>query len=377
MSSTCSHETRYKVLIIDDETAFRELLRLYLDELGVTVQEAGDGASALAALDEERPDLVILDVQLPDISGLEICRMLRARTETALIPVVLSTGLAATEDRILGLEAGATDFFTKPIRRTEFLVRIRNLLELHATRQALESARIAIERARTERLRAAFKHYLAPDLVEQLLKGQISGGEDLLLQRRRCWIVATFADLRGFTRMSETIDATAVVDLLNEFFTVLVARVHSHGGTAISMAGDCLMAAFGIPLPLPDAAERALLAAVGMMADFRPIAEDWTARFGVTTGLGIGVASGEVVAGNIGSPEFMNYTAIGDVVNVAARLKDRARAGEVLFTPSLLRDIKREDLLVNVLPLGSIALKGKARPLEIYCLPAHDRIQTS
>ena len=226
------------VLLVDDEPDYLDVLEHYLGELDLVVHTADCGRRALNRVAQVSPDLIVLDVNMPDMSGFDVCRQLRLREETMLLPVIFSTGLDASEDRVLALEAGATDFFSKPFRRTEFQVRIRILSHLHAARQELEAVRLAMERERTERVSSIFKRYVAPELVEQILEEHGAEGAAVLATRRRCGAVVVFADLRGFTRTSEMLGPGLVVE-----------RVHRYGGSSINMAGDCLMAGFGVPLP--------------------------------------------------------------------------------------------------------------------------------
>jgi class 3 adenylate cyclase len=190
-----------------------------------------------------------------------------------------------------------------------------------------------------------------------------------------------FADMRGFTGLAERLRPDAVVPLLNEYFTVLTGITDQHGGTVFHMAGDGLMAGFGVPpaedptQPHEDAAERAVAAAREMLTSFGMLARRWKAALDVDTGLGIGINSGEVIAGNVGSAAHRSYTLIGDTVNVAARLSQRARAGEALFSSDVKRSLDARGCRdVPALALPSLQLRGRAMPVEIWCIPADERI---
>jgi class 3 adenylate cyclase len=181
-----------------------------------------------------------------------------------------------------------------------------------------------------------------------------------------------FADMRGFTAVAERLAPADVVPLLNEYFSMLSAVTRDHGGTVFHMAGDGLMAGFGLPLPADDASGRAVSAARGMIAGFGRLAADWKARLGIETGIGIGINAGDVIVGDVGAPERPSYTLIGDAVNVAARLVQRARAGEALFSLSVKQAL--DPAPQGIVELPPLVLRGRTRPVEIYCLESSTRL---
>lgn len=181
-----------------------------------------------------------------------------------------------------------------------------------------------------------------------------------------------FADMRGFTAIAERLSPDQVVPLLNDYFSMLSAITGEHGGTVFHIAGDGLMAGFGVPRPEPDASVRAVAAARRMIAGFSRLAGDWKTRLGLETGIGIGINSGEVIIGDVGAPERPSYTLIGDTVNVAARLVQRARAGEALCSRSVWQALESGG--AGMLALPPLVLRGRLRPVEIYCLPSATRL---
>lgn len=185
-----------------------------------------------------------------------------------------------------------------------------------------------------------------------------------------------FADMRGFTAMAERLEPTQVFDLLNEFFSVLTDVAMRHHGTVFNMAGDCLMVGFGVPEPHPDSGIRALRAARDMLMDFSEVAQRWREKLGVEVGLGIGINEGDVVAGDVGSNGYLSYTLIGDTVNIAARLSQRARAGEVLFSNALRLTLDAHAVEeVHALPLPPLVLRGRSNPIDIFCVPTDRRLE--
>jgi len=303
---------------------------------------------------------------MPGPDGFEICRRLKSSEATALVPVVLVTALEDQESRVRGIEAGADDFLSKPVRREELLARVKTLRRLHDTRKELEGRRLAAEIQEKEAIRKTFSRYLSPRLAERVLA---QGGGDVFRNlSHRTAVVALFADLRGFTRLSETVPVSSIVPMLNEFFNVLTVAVHENEGTVFSMAGDSMLVGFNVPVPQPDAAERALNTARSMIQRFAPVAQRWRAEHGLSTGIGVGIEAGEAVAGNVGAPSFMSYTIIGDPVNVAARLMQRAAANELLIGPGAARALRSKLDQADGLDRRKIELKGKAEPVEVVLL---------
>jgi class 3 adenylate cyclase len=183
-----------------------------------------------------------------------------------------------------------------------------------------------------------------------------------------------FADMRGFTSISERLTPGDVVELLNEFFASLTDITFQYDGTVFNMAGDSLMVGFGVPVEQSDGAQRAILAAQQMLEKFSVLAEKWKLRHDIETGLGIGINVGEVIAGNVGSPAYMNYTIIGDTVNVASRLGQRARAGEMLFSEAVKKSLDATGFDVAALPLPPLVLRGRTNPIDIFCVPTVQRL---
>jgi class 3 adenylate cyclase/catechol 2,3-dioxygenase-like lactoylglutathione lyase family enzyme len=181
-----------------------------------------------------------------------------------------------------------------------------------------------------------------------------------------------FADMRGFTAVAERLSPSDVVPLLNEYFSMLSAVTREHGGTVFHMAGDGLMAGFGLPLPSDDASGRAISAARGMISGFGRLATDWKARLGIDAGIGIGINAGDVIVGDVGAPDRPSYTLIGDTVNVAARLVQRARAGEALFSLSVKQSL--DPVPGGIVELPPLVLRGRSRPVEIYCMASTQRL---
>jgi class 3 adenylate cyclase len=260
--------------------------------------------------------------------------------------------------------------------------RIEALLRAGSVRKKTAAAQLEEEiRRREELLRQTFRRYVSPRVADKILADEqlretllSSGGP---APDARAHAVVLFADLRGFTSISEQLDPQRVVPLLNEFFSLLTEITFKYDGTVFHMAGDCLMLGFGVPLEQPDSAQRAVSAAREMLSGFAELSRSWRERYQIEAGLGIGINEGDVVAGNVGSSAYMNYTIIGDTVNIAARLCQRARAGEMLFSSALKQSLDAHGMDVGATALPPLQLRGRSHPIDIFCVPLEARMQVS
>lgn len=358
----------FRALVVDDDPDMSGFLARLLVQQGMRVEIAADGHAAIERIAREPPDMVLLDVMMPGPSGFDICRMLKANEATALIPVILVTALEDQDSRVRGIEAGADDFLSKPVKREELIARAKTLRRFHETRKELERRRLDAEIQHKEEIRRAFGRYISPRLAERILRESPEGGGMFRNLSSRASVVALFADLRGFTRLSESVPVSSIVPMLNEFFSVLTTAAHEHEGTVFSMAGDSLLVGFNVPVAQPDAVERAVATARAMIERFRPVAGAWKVTHRLDTGIGVGIEAGEAVVGNVGAPSFMSYTIIGDPVNVAARLMQMAAANEILIGPRASLALPGLQDRVRPLERRAVALKGKAEPVEVVSL---------
>lgn len=351
----------------------RQRIQLWLESLNHSVIWADSVGQLLSHAELESSQMVFLDVD--QVESLDLCRLLRNRLSTALIPQVVLTD--NEQWQTLAYEAGVDAVFHAATQHDEIQARLQTLLHHkqflhHCMAEQLKDA----ERGRVQ-VRDVFRRYVSPKLVDRILTGSFADGVVRSIGQR-LHAAVLFADMRGFTGLAERLTAAQVFELLNEFFAVLTAAAVQHEGTVFNMAGDSLMVGFGVPVSQPDASVRAIRAACDMLGGFAPLALQWVRRHGIETGLGIGMNYGEVIAGNIGSDQYMNYTLIGDAVNIAARLSQRARAGEVLFTHALKSAIDATgESPVPVIALPPLILRGRTNPIEIYCVPADTRIDLS
>jgi class 3 adenylate cyclase len=362
----------FRALLVSASPASPVLLSKLTEASDIEVCDVIGADQIIASTSVRPPDFIIVDV-IGDLTALvQVCSVLKTNPATVFLPVLALARSA--KSRLAAFEAGVDDFLLHHVRREEFLVRVRALLKLSASRRQLAAEQLADEVKRREAIRCAFRRYISPKLADQILanpelRDTVFGGLQL---RTRAAIM--FADMRGFTSLAERLQPSATVDLLNEFFALLTDITFRYEGTVFSMAGDSLMVGFGVPIEQSDGPLRAIRAAREMLDEFAELADIWKERYGVETGLGIGINVGDVVAGNVGSAAYMNYTIIGDAVNVASRLGQRARAGEMLFSDTVKASLDEQGFDLQALPLPSLILRGRTNPIDIFCVPRTERV---
>ena len=335
----------HRVLVVDDTPHNVKLLADLLGARGYAVGTAASGEQALEAIGAQPPDIVLLDVMMPGLSGYDVCRRLRENPATALLPVVMVTALDAQQERVKAIEAGADDFLSKPINQPELFARVRSLLRI----KGLQDERLA-----------RLKSFFSPQLAEALAAGK---GEELLKTHRR-EITVQFFDLRGFTAFTEASEPEEVMELLRAYHAALGQRVLEQQGTLERFAGDAVMVFFNDPLPVERPAEQAVRTALAMREAFVPIAEHWRKR-GFELGLGVGIAQGYATLGAIGFEGRRDYAAIGNVTNLAARLCGEAKAGEILADRKTMAALEGA---FPFEPVGPLALKGFDKPVPAFAL---------
>lgn len=374
MAMHSNRELARRVLLVDHSPDDRLLMSLYLRRSGVEILTASNGEEALQITAAKLPDLVVLDLMMQGMSGFEVCKRIKSNPATAQTPVVFLTSADNREDRIKGLQAGADDFFSKPVQRDEFLVRVKSLLATQHARQQ-EAAGRAMPADATE-TPGGFERDAPRRLMDRILSTPEVNAHAPGGYQSRFDAVILFADLRGFTRMAEQLAPTQVVLLLNQYFSLLTEVAYRYEGVIFNMAGDSLLVGFGVPIEQPDAAGRAINCGYEMLSAFEALSADWKTQYGLETGLGVGVNKGEVVAGNVGSPAYMSFTIIGDAVNIASRLMQRARAGELLLSDRVMEALQAAGVKVDAMPLPPLTLRGRTEPIGLHCIPFKGRIDT-
>jgi class 3 adenylate cyclase len=293
-----------------------------------------------------------------------------------LVAAILPLAALADDDawRQSAYESGVDAVFLQTTSHEEILARLRTLLKQRQVFCQWASRHARAAEHDHERLRTVFRRYVSGRLVDEIIARMDRDMASLTIGSRARAAVL-FADMRGFTGIAEKLAPSQVFELLNEFFAALTAAAFRYDGTVFNMAGDSLMVGFGVPIAQDDGGMRALRAAREMLAEFRGLARRWHGRYGIKTGMGIGINEGEVIAGNVGSEQYMSFTLIGDTVNIAARLSQRARAGEVLFSNALKLSLDSAvGSTIPILALPPLTLRGRSNPIDIFCVPTERRI---
>jgi class 3 adenylate cyclase len=359
-----------RILVVDDTPANVKLLVDLLGAKGYEPVAASSGEEALVRIGVQPPDLVLLDIMMPGLSGYDVCRRIRANPATALLPVVLCTSLDPKQERINGIEAGADDFIPKPINQQELFARVKSLLRIKALQdevraQAAQLAewnlkledRVREQLAQMERL-AQLKKFFSPALAEAI----VGGGADDPLKSHRREITVVFLDLRGFTAFTETADPEEVMQVLREFHAAMGPLIQAHEGTIERFTGDGIMVFFNDPVVIDEPAARAARMALQMQQRTAELGLSWKKR-GYDLKLGIGIAMGYATIGAIGFEGRIDYGAIGNVTNLAARLCGEAAGGEILVAPRVAAALEGSGLSIE--PAGEFTLKGLARPIAV------------
>jgi DNA-binding response OmpR family regulator len=359
------------VLVVDDTATNIRLLEAVLEPRGYTVVGTRSGPEALERAQAGGVDLVLLDIQMPDMNGYEVCRRLREDERTATVPVVMITA-AGSEEKVRALEAGADDFVPRPFDQAELLARVRSLVrlkayhdtivgqaaELSAWNRTLE-AQVGEHVAEIERLRR-LRRFLAPHLADMV----VSAGDDSLLEPHRREVAVLFCDLRGFTAFSSACEPEEALGALQGFHDVLGRLVGEAGATVGWLAGDGVMVFFNDPVPCDRPASRAVALAIALRDAMIPFTDSWRRR-GHELGLGAGIAFGFATLGTLGFEGRYDYSAIGPVVNRASRLCDEAASGEILVDRPTYAALDG-DAGVDAEPRGDLALRGFPTPTPAW-----------
>jgi adenylate cyclase len=340
------------VLVVDDDQLNRMLLARGLQQEGHAVHLACGGEEGLTALVRLDIDVVLLDILMPELDGFEVLQRIKADPGLRHVPVIMISGLEDTDSVVRCIEMGADDFLPKPFDPVILRARVNAGLD-----------RIRLHRLERERVRGVFARFLPETVVDDALA---RSGEDLRLGGE--WMIGTvmFTDLRGFTTFAERHPAERVIDVLNRYLGDMGDTVLDHGGTLVSYLGDGLLAAFGMPIPSEDHADRALEACRTMLRDRLPAFNSWLTDEGLSDGfaMGIGLNTGPVMSGNVGSERRLEYTVIGDTVNTASRIE--ALTKEVPYavlvaddTRSAMQGIPEDLVFVDEFPIRGKQTRSK------------------
>lgn len=362
-----------KILVVDDVPQNVRLLEAVLAPRGYEVVTATDGDGALRLVESEEPDLVLLDVVMPKLDGYEVCRRLRARPETAMLPVLMVTASVAEKAKVI--EAGADDLIAKPFNQDEMLARVRSLLRIkryHDTVEAQAAELLQLNRSLEGRVHAQvrelermqkLRRFLSPQLADAI----VSSGDDSILRSHRRKVAMFFADLRGWTSFVDTVEPEELMQVLGEFHRTIGGLVRRFDATVGFLEGDGVQLFFNDPTEVPDAALRAVRMGCALREEMEAeLTPQWLKR-GYELDFGAGIALGYATCGEVGFEGRSDYAAIGAVTNLASRLADEARAGEVLIAQRLYAEVEAD---VEVEPAREFTLKGFRQPMTAFNLVA-------
>ena len=335
-----------RLLVADDNKVNRLLLTRNLELQGHRVASAENGRVALDMLRAEAFDLLLLDMEMPELDGFQVLEQMVGDPKLRDIPVIVTSSLEGVAHVARCIELGADDYLPKPVNAVLLKARINSSLEKKRLR---------------DQQKELIKRFATSEVADDL---QQSG---FALGGRRVRGTVMFCDIRGFTAMVESQPPEETIELLNTYYTLMFDAISGHGGVVNQMIGDGLMAIFGAPLPLPAPALAAVRAALDMTEMIDLLNVERAATEKAPLRIGIGIASGEMIAGYTGTQQRATYTCIGDTVNVAARLEAHTKvAGRCILVDGPTREALAERVPLE--PLGAVQFKGKVAALEVFAV---------
>ncbi len=332
------------ILVVDDNEINRDVLSRRLARQGHTVSTAANGREALARIKQDKYDLVLLDLMMPEMNGYQVLEYLKGDPLLRELPVIMISALDEIDSVVRCIEMGAEDYLPKPFNPVLLKARIGASLEKKRLR---------------DRQRELFGKFATKEVADELLKHGFSLGGKMVDA------TAMFSDIRSFTTITESQPPEITIELLNGYFRHMIDAIGSEGGIVNQIVGDGLMAIFGAPIPHADHRDRAVRAALKMLTRITDFNREQMERRQVQIRIGIGIASGQVIAGFTGTEARATYTCVGDTVNLAARLESHTKVvGKPILVDEATRSGLRGDYAIQ--PEGSVQLKGKTVPVQVH-----------
>jgi class 3 adenylate cyclase len=335
-----------RLLVVDDNKINRMILSRTLETYGHVVETANDGKEGMEKLRSGEFDLMLLDIEMPEMNGFEVLEACLKDVELRQIPIIMTSAMEELDAVVKCVELGAEDYLTKPVN--PILLRAR-------VNASLEKKRLRDEQ------RKLFRTFATKEVAEELLRTGFSlGGKQVSGS-------VLFADIRSFTTIAESQDPAETIDLLNQYFSLMFDAITNNGGTVNQVIGDGLMAVFGAPIFFEDHAEKAVRAALQMLEQLKVFNRDLLAQGKNQIHIGIGIASGDMVAGYTGTQSRAIYTCIGDTVNLASRIEEYTKEA---LRPLLIDNYTRQGLAEHfkVEELGKIMFKGKNQAIKVFAV---------
>jgi len=340
------------LLVVDDNRVNRLLLGRALEQLGHTVAFAENGRQALEVLRQRAVDLVLLDIEMPVMDGYQVLEALGSDARLRDIPVVMMSSVEEVDSVARCIEMGAEDYLFKPVNPVLLRARVGASLEKKRLR---------------DRQRELFRKFATAEVAEELMTTGLALGGKQVEASVIC------SDIRAFTSLAETLSPADTIDLLNSYYTLMFDAIGGQGGIVNQMLGDGLMAIFGAPLPRADHRDRAVRAALEMLELVGGFNREQAARSGPEVRIGIGIASGPLVAGFTGTERRVTYTCVGDTVNLAAHLEAHTK---VVGQPILIDENTRGGLSerIRVESHGPTQFKTRSRTVPVYSVLAGQHV---
>ena len=333
-----------RLLVVDDNKVNRLLLTRSLELQGHSVASAENGRVALDMLRRDGFDLLLLDMEMPEMDGFQVLEQLGNDRQLRDLPVIVTSSLEGVENVVRCIELGAEDYLSKPVNPGLLKARIGASLEKKRLR---------------DQQKELMRRFATPEVAQDLQTSGFSLGGKLVNAS------VMFSDIRGFTSLAESQPPEETIELLNTYYELMFDAISGHGGVVTLMMGDGLMSVFGAPVPLPDHGESAVRAAQEMVELIDLFNVERGAAQKPPIRIGIGIATGEMVAGYTGTNKRATYTCIGDTVNLAARLESHTKiAQRVILIDQTTRSVLSERIAVE--PLGPVPFKGKAAAVEVF-----------
>jgi len=333
-----------RLLVVDDNKVNRLLLARSLELQGHSVALAENGRVALEMLRREAFDLLLLDMEMPEMDGFQVLEQMVSDRQLRDLPVIVTSSLEGIANIVRCIELGAEDYLTKPVNPVLLKARIEASLEKKSLR---------------DQQKELMRRFATPEVAQDLQNSGFSLGGKLVHAS------VMFSDIRGFTSLAESQPPEETIELLNTYYALMFDAISGHGGVVTLMMGDGLMSVFGAPVPLPDHGESAVRAAQEMVELIDLFNVDRQAAEKPSIHIGIGIASGGMVAGYTGTHKRATYTCIGDTVNLAARLETHTKIAQRAI---LIDQATRSALSarITVEPLGPVPFKGKATAVDVF-----------
>jgi len=336
-----------RLLVVDDNKVNRLLLARGLQEQGHAITFAENGVQALETMRREPFDLVLLDIMMPELDGYQVLQELTSDTDLRDIPVIVVSAMDEIDSVVKCIEMGAEDYLSKPLNPVLLKARISACLEKKWLR---------------DQQRELIRKFATSEVADELLASGFSLGGKYVEA------TAMFSDIRSFTTISESQSPEDTIELLNTYYTLMFDAITGHDGIVNQIVGDGLMAIFGAPAPNPDHAECAVKAALEMVELVDLFNHEQAGQNKIQLQIGVGVATGQVIAGYTGTQNRATYTCVGDAVNVAARLEAHTKA----IGHPILIDENTYALINSALTgrdLGPVDIKGKKEKVRVFAVP--------